>query len=93
MNQKNSLKKNEIISASEISQYTYCSISWYLQRCGYESNSPLLNIGRKAHINFGKTIENIQIEIDRSKRLALTGYLLVTIGIIMIIFGVFLYIF
>ena len=88
MNEKKSLKKNKIISASEICQYTFCSFSWYLQRFGYESNSPLLNAGKKVHVDLGKSIESVQIEIDRSKRLVVIGYLLLILSIILIIYGV-----
>ena len=56
MKKKPLQKRNNIINASEISQYSYCSIAWNLQRTGHEPISPLLEIGKKAHVDLGKTI-------------------------------------
>jgi hypothetical protein len=89
MGRQTSLKK-DVISASEINQYVYCSKSWYLQRCGYAPKSPFLDIGKKAHVNLGLTIDDIQKEISSSKRLAIIGYLLLLITILVILFGVVL---
>jgi hypothetical protein len=88
MKEQKPLNRNEILSASEIGQYTFCSISWYLQRCGYKSSSPLLELGKKSHIDLGKTIDTIQYEIKKSKRFAAIGYLLLILAIIVIILGV-----
>ncbi|UCD14503.1 MAG: hypothetical protein JSW60_03540 [Thermoplasmatales archaeon] len=82
--------RNDVISASEISQYTYCSISWHLQKCGYKSISPLIEVGKKIHINLGKTIDDIQDEIDISRRFMVIGCLLLIFAIIVVIYGVVL---
>ena len=83
-----SLKRNDVISASEIGQYTYCSISWLLQRCGYEPISPLLDVGKKAHIDLGKTIDSIQKDVKSSRGLAVVGYLFLFFAILAILYGV-----
>ena len=89
MGKQTSLNK-DVISASEIGQYVYCSKSWYLQRCGYEPKSPLLDVGTKTHVDLGFTIDGIQNEIKNSRRFAVIGYLLLIITTLVIIFGVIL---
>jgi hypothetical protein len=78
-------KDSEIISASEIGQFCYCSISWYLQQCGYYPDTPKLEIGIKKHEDLGRIIESSKKSSKKSKILALTGYLI-------LIFGVFIFI-
>jgi len=90
MGKQTSLKRNDVINASEISQYIYCSIAWHLQRCGHEPESPLLEVGKKAHVDLGKTMDSIQDEIKSSRRFAVIGYLLLIVAIIVILFGVIL---
>jgi CRISPR-associated exonuclease Cas4 len=46
--------KSEVISASEIGQYEYCSISWDLARKGYKPTSEKLEIGTMMHVGIGK---------------------------------------
>ena len=89
MGKQTSLKK-DVISASEIGQYVYCSKSWYLQRCGYEPKSPFIDSGKKAHINLGLTIDGIRKEVRSSQRFAILGYLLLLITILVILFEVIL---
>ena len=85
-----SLRTNDVINASEIGQYVYCSISWYLQRCGHKPDSPLLEIGKKVHIDLGKTIDSIQNDVRLSRRYAAIGYLFLIITISIILFRVIL---
>ena len=84
------IKNTDIISASEIGQYHYCSIAWYLQRCGYEPKSPLLDIGIKKHVELGKVIDYTQTNIRKSKLFAIVGYLLLIATVLIIIFEVIL---
>lgn len=84
------LNRNNVLRASEIGQYMYCSIAWYLQRCGHEPDSPLLNAGRKIHVDLGNTIDDIQEEMKRSRRYALLGYLFLIVAIISILYEVIL---
>jgi hypothetical protein len=90
MGKQTSLKRNDVISASEISQYIYCSIAWNLQRHGHEPISPLFEAGKKTHVNLGKKIDKIQEEMGNSKRFAIIGYLFLIFAIIFIIYGVVL---
>lgn len=84
------IKTTDIISASEIGQYHYCSIAWYLQKCGYEPKSPLLDIGIKKHVELGKVIDYTQTNIRKSKLFAIVGYLLLIATVLIIIFEVIL---
>ena len=83
-------KRNDILSASEIGQYTYCSISWYLQRCGYEPDSPHLEQGKTLHKNLGVTLDKVHSESMKIRRYALLGLLLMVITGIIIVFEVIL---
>jgi hypothetical protein len=91
MGKRTKLNTKDVISASEIGQYTFCSMSWFLHRSGYEPDSPLLEAGKKAHVDLGKNIDSIQNEIGVSKRFAIVGYLLLFFAILVILFGVVLY--
>ena len=85
-----SFKDTDIISASEIGQYHYCSIAWYLQKCGYEPKSPMLDIGAKKHVELGRIMDHTQTNIRRSRAFAVAGYLLLIFGILILLFGVIL---
>jgi hypothetical protein len=83
-------KDSEVISASEIGQFCYCSISWYLQQCGYKPDSPKLDIGIKKHENLGRIIESSNKSSKKSKVLSLTGYLILIFGVFILIHEVVL---
>lgn len=85
-----SFKDTDVISASEIGQYHYCSMAWYLQKCGYEPKSPSLDNGIKKHVQLGEIIDYTQTNIKKSKLLAVIGYLLLAIVILIVIFEVIL---
>jgi len=85
-----SFKDTDIISASEIGQYHYCSIAWYLQKCGYEPKSPMLDIGAKKHVELGRIMDHTQTNIRRSRAFAIAGYLLLILGVLILLFGVIL---
>ncbi|KYK24882.1 hypothetical protein AYK24_05700 [Thermoplasmatales archaeon SG8-52-4] len=80
--------EKEIISASEIGQYHYCSIAWYLQRCGYQPKSEMLNIGIKKHMEMGKIIDYTQLSNKKSRILARIGYFCLVIGLLIFLLGV-----
>lgn len=82
--------KSEIITASEIGQYQYCSISWRLQRNGLKPDSSNLKKGIKNHISHGNTISYTNRLIKKSKILTIIGYLLLFFAILLILFGVIL---
>ena len=85
---QNRFKGTEIINASEIGQYHYCSMAWYLQKCGYEPKSPLLDVGIKKHTELGEIIDYTQINIKKSRVLAIVGYLLLIIAVLVVLFEV-----
>ena len=80
--------KKKIISASEIGQYRYCSISWYLQRNGYKPKSKNLEFGLNQHKQLGSKIDNINKNLLKSKIIAIFGYILLVIGLFLLIFEV-----
>ena len=82
--------ESDVISASEIGQYYYCPVAWYLQKCGYESKSPFLEIGIKKHVKHGDVIDYTQNNVKKSKFLATAGYILLIIVVIITIFEVIL---
>jgi hypothetical protein len=84
------IKNNDVINASEIGQYHYCSKAWYLQRCGYEPISPMLKSGTKKHAELGKVMDIAQTNIKRGNAFAIAGFLLLILGIMILMFGVIL---
>ena len=90
MRNESKIEKNSVISASEIGQYCFCSISWYLQKQGFKPNSELLEIGQKKHDEIGQLINKTEIKIIKSKILALIGYIVLFLSIFILIFEVFL---
>ena len=52
------IKGGNLLNASEIGQYHFCSIAWYLQRHGYEPQSELLELGTKKHIDLGNIVDS-----------------------------------
>lgn len=78
-------KDSDVIRASEIGQYCFCSISWYLQKCGYKPISPMIKIGIKKHEELGKIIELSQKSSKKSKAFAAAGYLILFFGLFFVI--------
>ena len=85
-----SSKHAEVISASEIGQFHYCSIAWYLRKCGYEPVSTLLEAGAEKHAQLGRVLDDAQTGVRRSMLFALAGFLLMIISFFIIIFEVIL---
>lgn len=52
-------KSRPILKASEIAQFSYCSVAWYLQKKGYKPESPLLDRGLQKHIYLGDQIDSV----------------------------------
>ncbi len=76
---RNSIKR-DIITASEISQYAYCPVAWYLERCGSIPESPSLEKGRREHIEAGERLLQIQSH-ERSLRIVRLLEYLMIIGV------------
>jgi hypothetical protein len=87
-NTKKRFKESYILSASEIGQYFYCSIAWYLQKCGYKSKSPSLEIGKKKHEEIGRVMYHVQIKTKRLRFFSIVGYILFIVAVLIILYGV-----
>ncbi|UCF49956.1 MAG: hypothetical protein JSU91_00305 [Thermoplasmatales archaeon] len=85
-----SLPSSDVIKASEIGQYCYCSIAWYLQKCGFKPKSQLLEKGVKKHEELGSIIEFTKKSDNKSKSFEIAGYLTLILGTLIFIFGVIL---
>jgi CRISPR/Cas system-associated exonuclease Cas4 (RecB family) len=81
-------KQSDVIRASEIGQYCYCSQAWYLQKCGYRPESPQLEIGRQQHTRLGDTLDQVHVLKKRAHHYALIGGLLLGIACILFLLGV-----
>ena len=90
MGQNKPRLSKKIISASEIGQYNYCSVAWFLQRCGYEPLSESLDAGTKAHVELGNILDYTKINTKISRILSYIGYILLIIGILLFLFEVVL---
>ena len=81
MGKAKGINKTEVLTASEIGQYQYCSCAWMLQRCGYEPESPALNEGRQFHVTLGKTIDGFERKNSLAHWVIVAGLLLLCITI------------
>ena len=90
INNKNRFNENNsnIIKASEIGQYQYCSISWKLIRDGYKPNSPKLKKGINNHVTHGKIIEKTNFIIKKNNILLIISFILLFFALLIVLFGV-----
>lgn len=82
--------KSDVISASEIGQYVYCSVAWHLRRMGYEPESPRLEQGFEKHKKIGVNIDKIEAENRKSNIIALTGYIILLLTLLVIVYELIL---
>lgn len=75
-------KASEIICASEIGQFSFCSVAWYLQKQGYKPDSAALVRGEKAHYILGKQLEAFDYSQHIIRVLIRLGILVFIIGLI-----------
>jgi hypothetical protein len=87
---KQQCNTSNIIRSSEIGQYLYCSMAWYLQRCGYQPESIKLDEGTQKHIMFGNSIDTIHHKMKRSHQYAVLSILFFIVVISSIFFEVLL---
>jgi hypothetical protein len=90
MGKRTVLKKTDVLSASEIGQYQYCSYGWLLQRCGYEPESPFLESGKQVHVALGNTLDGFETKIRYSRWYTLLGFVVLCVAFLLILFGVIL---
>ena len=79
-----SLFKNKTIRASEIAQYDYCAMSWWLQRLGHKPSSPLLEKGKQVHVELGRTLDTIEKEKNWSVWCGITGGILLVVSLLIL---------
>jgi hypothetical protein len=70
-----SRKNSDVITASEIAQYAYCPISWYLKRSGCQPNTPGMVAGMKKHARVGEKITLVQHKEMASRHFGLLGFI------------------
>lgn len=84
------MKKTDVLSASEIGQYHFCSCAWMLQRCGYEPMSPSLESGKQIHVALGDTIDGFETKIRFTRWVAILGLLMFSVAIALLLIEVIL---
>lgn len=77
----------DIIKSSEIAQYEYCPVGWFLQKKGYEPKSPSIDVGKNIHIDLGEKITALQTKEKTSRYLLYIGLVLIIIAILLSIVG------
>ena len=87
-NLKSNRFKSDIISASEVGQFYFCSMAWYLKKCGYEPQSPYLDSGTKKHIEHGKIIDYSNSYLKKSRIYILAGIIFLIIAFFIFLFEV-----
>ena len=85
---KKKRKISKVINASDIGQFHFCSISWYLKKLGYKPESDLIDQGVSKHKKLGITIDNAKKYSKKSKLYKLAGILFFIISLVFLIFEV-----
>ncbi len=83
-------KRTDILSASEIGQFVYCSVAWDLQRRGFQPESPHLETGKQGHYHLGTTMQSIEKKSRHSRVLSILGYLFIACALLFFFFEVIL---
>lgn len=83
-------QKKQRISASEIGQFHFCPISWYLQKQGFAPASSLLKRGKKTHEHLGSILVKTEKTKKRIVLLRLLGLVFLFMAIVILVFEVFL---
>jgi len=84
---KNRFNASRVLTASEIGQYHYCPVAWYLRRCGFEPESPALQEGIKYHKDVGESLESLPSQQHTSNTLKKIAILLILISILTLVLG------
>jgi len=71
------------ISASEISQYVYCPVSWYLRRCGVQPQSSGLKRGIDAHEKAGDRLVLLEKREKAGEMFRLLGYFSAIVAVLL----------
>ena len=84
----NKKKRDDIISASEIGQFYFCSKAWHLQKQGYKPKSKNLEIGLKKHKEIGKILDKTNKDLEKSKIISKIAYIIIFLAFLVLIFEV-----
>jgi hypothetical protein len=90
MGKRPTSNNSDVLSASEIGQYVFCSNAWRLRRMGYEPESPFLGQGTKVHVALGDQLDDFEVRIRFSHWYIVIGLVLLTISFVLLFFGVIL---
>lgn len=72
-----------LYSASEVGQFTFCSVSWLLTRKGYRSPSTKKKFhGMQIHSALGKKTHRLDLFMKLSYGLIVSGLVLITLIIL-----------
>jgi hypothetical protein len=83
-------ERKPMIYASEIGQYHFCPIAWYLQRCGYKSSSSYIHQGEKKHNKYGEMLHKRNTTQILSKKIILGGILGIILSFVLFLLEVVL---
>lgn len=79
-------RKKRYITASEIGQFHFCPVSWYLQKKGFQPASMLLNKGVKTHQRVGSMLKKTTRNQRKMMLLRFLGMVLIIVaGILMLL--------
>lgn len=79
------LNKSRVINASEIAQFSYCPVAWFLRRSGIEldaRNLQELSAGLTQHKELGARIDEVQCIEKRAGIFAIAGVALVVLIVV-----------
>jgi hypothetical protein len=88
MGTRSSRGNSDVLSASEIGQYLFCSCAWKLRRCGYEPESPFLEPGKTAHVALGNRIDGLETRLRYARWYAVIGVAVLLVAFLVLLFGV-----
>ncbi|MDS0257106.1 hypothetical protein ApAK_05390 [Thermoplasmatales archaeon AK] len=81
------MKDNRYISASEISEYVFCNVSWYMDVSGYprnEGSSKRFEVGNRAH-RHTETVRVVSRRSGYAKVVSVATLIVVLLLIMMVI--------
>jgi hypothetical protein len=90
MGKRSKINVSDVLSASEIGQYIFCSYAWQLRRMGYEPESPYLEQGTRTHIALGDQLDDFEFRLSSSRRYIIIGLILLCASILLLLIGVIL---
>jgi len=90
MGKRTKSSATDVLSASEIGQYLYCSRAWQLHRMGYKPESPFLEPGKQAHVALGNQLDSLETRLRSSRWYAAIGLALLFLSILLLLFEVVL---